>query len=121
MRHRLLIAIVAASGWALVPPGALAADASRGRVLYEYRCAGCHDQSVHGRAHREARDMPSLRGWVRRWSANLGLGWTEGDVADVAAHLNARYYRFACPPADCNATSRRDDGRGRLALDARPR
>lgn len=121
MRTSLLAALVLATGPALAPASAHAADASRGRVLYEYRCTGCHSESVHGRAHREARDMESLRGWVRRWSANLGLGWTDDEVADVAAHLNARYYRFACPPADCNATSRHDDGRGRLALDARPR
>lgn len=99
--------------------GAAAADAARGRTLYESGCTGCHAESVHGRAQREAKDLASLRAWVRRWSANSGLKWTDDEVADVAAHLNQRYYRFACPPADCKATGSREAGAPRLAaLDA---
>jgi mono/diheme cytochrome c family protein len=114
-----LLALVASC--ALLAWPAAAADAQRGRVLYEGGCIGCHSESVHGRAKREATDLESVRGWVRRWSANLGLKWTEDEVSDVAAHLNQRYYRFACPPADCKATGSRDDGTRRAALDARIR
>ena len=99
-----------------------AADAGRGRSLYESGCNGCHAESVHGRANRAAADYEAIRGWVRRWSANLGLKWTDDEVADVTAHLNARYYRFACPPPDCRATGSREEGRSsRLALDDRRR
>lgn len=98
-----------------------AADAERGRNLYEARCDGCHAESVHGREKRAARDFEALRGWVRRWSVNLGLKWTDSEVSDVAVHLNARYYRFACPPADCMATGSRDDGQRRVASDDRSR
>jgi len=118
MRPALLAAIAfcALAAWP-----ACAADAQRGRALYEAGCVGCHAESVHGRQKREAADLEAVRGWVRRWSANLGLKWSEEEVGDVAAHLNARYYRFACPPEDCKATgSRDDDGARRLALDARP-
>ena len=100
---------------------ARATDAEHGRILYEAHCNGCHAESVHGRAKRVAADFEALRGWVRRWSANLRLQWTDGDIDDVAAHLNARYYRFSCPPADCTATGSRDDGERRLALDGRSR
>jgi len=105
---------------ALLAWPASAADAQRGRALYEAGCTGCHAESVHGRARREAADLEAVRRWVRRWSANLGLKWSEEEVGDVAAHLNARYYRFACPPEECKATGSRDDGARRLALDDRP-
>ncbi len=99
-----------------------AADAGRGRSLYESACNGCHAESVHGREKRAATDYEAIRGWVRRWSASLGLKWTDDEVADVAAHLNARYYRFACPPPGCGVTGSREDGRSsRLALDDRRR
>jgi cytochrome c5 len=105
---------------ALLAWPASAADAQRGRALYEAGCTGCHAESVHGRAKREAADLESVRRWVRRWSATLGLKWSEEEVGDVAAHLNARYYRFGCPPEECKATGSRDDGARRLALDDRP-
>jgi hypothetical protein len=98
-----------------------AADMERGRILYEARCDGCHAESVHGRQKRAAADFEAVREWVRRWGANLGLKWTSDEVNDVAAHLNARYYRFACPPSDCPVTGRRDDGDRRLSLDDRSR
>ena len=108
-----LLAALACAG------AAEAADAARGKTLYESGCTGCHAESVHGRLKREAKDLASLRAWVRRWSANTGLKWTDDEIADVAAHLNRRYYRFACPPADCKATGSREAPAPRLAaLDA---
>lgn len=114
-----LILACAALAWSHAAP---AADAGRGRTLYESSCNGCHADSVHGRAKRAAADYEAIRGWVLRWSANLGLKWTDDEVADVTAHLNARYYRFACPPPECRATGSREEGRSpRLALDDRRR
>ena len=83
---------------------ASAADAQRGRALYETGCTGCHAESVHGRAKRVATDFDSVRAWVRRWGANVGLAWTDDDVLDVTVHLNDRYYRFRCPATVCKAT-----------------
>jgi mono/diheme cytochrome c family protein len=119
MRHLALSAVVLCAFLAL-PGTAAAADAQRGRVLYETGCNGCHDVSVHGRRKREARDFEAVRVWVRRWSANLRLKWTEDEVNDVAVHLNTAYYGFRCPPAYCTVTGRA--GRGaRLALDGTAR
>lgn len=101
-----------------LPGAAPAADAQRGRVLYETRCIGCHADSVHGREKRQARDFESVRAWVRRWGANLRLAWTDEDVNDVAVHLNATYYGFACPPAHCTVTGGLGHAGARLALDA---
>jgi cytochrome c peroxidase len=84
-------------------PAALAADAEKGRALYDARCGGCHTQSVHGREKREATDFRSLRDWVRRWNTNLGLGWTAGEVDAVTVHLNNRYYHYPCPAEICSA------------------
>lgn len=85
-------------------PAAGAADAERGRIVYEAKCGGCHGESVHGREKRLAHDFAEVRGWVLRWSANLGLVWTNDEVDDVSVHLNARYYRFRCPASVCSAT-----------------
>jgi mono/diheme cytochrome c family protein len=94
---------------------AAAADPGRGRTLYEARCDGCHAQSVHGREKRAATDFDSIRGWVRRWSGNMKLAWSDEEVDDVAAWLNSRYYRFACPPSACNSTGRNREGGPALA------
>jgi mono/diheme cytochrome c family protein len=102
IRHALLALACA------LPPAASAADAERGRSLYESRCDNCHTESVHGRAKREASGFESLRGWVRRWSGNLGLKWTDEEIDDVTVYLNGRYYRFACPPSACKATGQAD-------------
>lgn len=114
-RHAALaLAFAALLAWTVAAP---AADDERGRILYETRCGGCHAASVHGRAGREARDYAAVRRQVRRWSDNLHLDWSDEEVSDVSSHLNARYYRFACPPAECKATGSRDAGGPRLALD----
>jgi mono/diheme cytochrome c family protein len=81
-----------------------AADAARGRTLYDARCNSCHAESVHSREKRAATDFDEIRGWVRRWSGNLGLQWTEAEIEDVSAWLNTRYYRFSCPPPACTVT-----------------
>ena len=93
-----------------------AADTERGRILYEARCGGCHGDSVHAREKHLAGDFEAVRGWVRRWSANLAYAWTDDEVDDVSAHLNARYYHFRCPAAVCSVTGRREDAGQAMAL-----
>lgn len=93
----------------VVIPDARAADAARGRILYEAKCGGCHAESVHGREKRLATSFDGIRGWVLRWSANLGLAWSNDEVDDVSVHLNSSYYRFQCPVSVCNATGLRGE------------
>jgi len=80
---------------------AAAADAARGKVLYETRCAACHASSVHNRNARKAKTFQALRAQVRRWSVEAGGSWSADEVDDVTIYLNRRYYRFPCPPGVC--------------------
>ena len=102
-RRRLPVLLLAAS--LALPALATAGDPQRGRGLYEQRCGGCHTESVHGRAHRVARDAQDVRRWVRHWSERLGLGWGEEEVEDVTAYLDAPYYGFPCDAPPCRALS----------------
>ena len=101
--------VIAGAALALVAfalPGlARAPDAERGRSLYELRCGECHTESVHGRAHRVARDAGEVGAWVRRWNEHLGLGWGDDEIGDVAAYLDATYYKFDCSGPGCRAVS----------------
>lgn len=91
---------------AVAPDGpARAADIGRGRALYELRCGACHTESVHGREHRVAKDLADVRRWVRRWNDTLAIGWTDAEIDDVSAYLNATYYRFDCATPACSAVS----------------
>ena len=85
--------------------GARGADIGRGRALYELRCDACHTESVHGRAHRVAKDLADVRRWVKRWNESLSIGWSDAEIDDVAAYLNATYYKFDCAGPACSAVS----------------
>ena len=82
---------------------ASAADADRGKLLYEARCSACHESSVHDRKARKAASYAALRAQVLRWSAEVGGSWSAEEVDSVALYLNQRYYRLPCPPDLCKA------------------
>lgn len=102
-RHWILLATIAILALLALfaSRGLSAADAERGRRLYEAHCNECHDRSVHARSRRQALDYEAIVAWVERWNSNLGLKWGAEEVGDVARHLNSTYYRFACPPQNC--------------------
>ena len=83
------------------PGGAVAADAAQGRMLYESRCSGCHDRSVHARTARAAQSFGDVRGYVMKWDRQTGALWRDDEIDAVTRYLNERYYRFPCPPAMC--------------------
>ena len=70
---------------------------SRGELLYVQFCNTCHTSEIHWREQKLATDRNSLKAQVRRWQANIGLGWGEDEVTDVANYLNAVHYRFPAP------------------------
>ncbi len=80
-----------------------AADAERGKILYETRCSACHASSVHQRSARKAKSFDGLRAQVLRWSTEVGGSWSADEIDGVALYLNRRYYRFPCPPGVCKA------------------
>jgi mono/diheme cytochrome c family protein len=71
---------------------------ARGELLYSTYCIGCHTTQVHWRAKGLVTDWISLKGQVRRWYRNVGLGSEEDDIAAVARYLNDLFYHF--PTAD---------------------
>lgn len=83
--------------------GQAAADAERGKMLYETRCNGCHTSSVHKRSARDAKSYARLQAQVRRWSAEVGGSWSGDDIDDMTLYLNQRYYRFPCAHKTCKA------------------
>ncbi len=80
---------------------AAAADLRHGEALHQANCIACHADRVGGdgsalytRADRRVKSLSGLESQVRRCRDNLGITWFDEDVTDVAAFLNARYYRF---------------------------
>lgn len=74
-----------------------AADAERGRLLYENHCTVCHTSVVHLRERRKATSREEIQTWVRRWQKELNLQWGTAEVDDVTEYLNDRYYRLESP------------------------
>jgi len=84
---------------ALSAPAAAQAQAgpSRGQLLYETHCIGCHGTQLHWRDQRLATDWASLLAQVQLWQARARLGWSAADVEAVAGHLNDTIYRLPRP------------------------
>ena len=82
---------------------AQAADAAQGKTLYETRCKGCHESSVHQRPALKAGSFAAVRAQVARWSEQAGGSWSEDEIDSVTIYLNERYYHFRCPQLLCKA------------------
>ena len=89
-----LLGATAAAGVLLSGERSLAADASRGQLLYENHCMVCHTSVVHVRDRRKAKTREDIQSWIRRWQAELGLSWGPNEIDDVTEFLNDRFYRL---------------------------
>jgi hypothetical protein len=69
--------------------------ASRGQLLYENHCLGCHDSVIHIRQHDKARSLADIRHWVIRWAQHLKLDWSNEEINDVTNHLNQTFYDYS--------------------------
>lgn len=78
-------------------------EVQRGQALYEARCQGCHEKSVHQRESRLARDFAQVRAAVVRWDREVGGLWRPDEIDAVTAYLNEQYYRYPCPNTVCSA------------------
>ncbi len=92
MRVWLLAIAVTAMG---LSGAAGAARPERGRLLYENHCTACHTSVVHVRSDRSVDSLDALRHQVVRWSHELGLDWSRGELLDVMAYLDETYYHLA--------------------------
>ncbi|MCO5100486.1 MAG: hypothetical protein M9885_06270 [Burkholderiaceae bacterium] len=100
-----LLAVVAAASTGLHSARA-AQPGSLGAALYESRCTGCHERSVHSRDPRRAGDFDQIRAYVWRWDRFLGGAWQRDEIDAVAQYLNERYYHFPCPQDLCGVAAR---------------
>lgn len=85
--------LVAMAGVSAMARSQVAPAPSRGQLLYTTHCVECHTTQMHWRDDRRAIDWDSLKGQVRRWQDNTGLGWNEADITEVARYLNDTIYR----------------------------
>jgi hypothetical protein len=87
-------------------PAPISSDADRAGLLYDTYCVGCHTSIAHRRADPRARSPEEVAIYVRRWSSEQKLGWSEQDISDVTDLLVRRYYRFAAKLPDRNPPPR---------------
>ena len=71
-----------------------AADLERGRQLHEDHCMECHTPEVYVRENRIVNSFQGLKERIRQCELSNELAWFEEEVDDVAAYLNAEFYRF---------------------------
>ncbi len=71
-------------------------DASRGKVLYETHCGGCHYVRLHERPRERSmvHTRAELRKQVAQRAALTGRPFTLEDLDDIAAYLDQSYYQF---------------------------
>jgi len=67
---------------------------SRGKLLYENHCTGCHESVTQIRSRQQVKSPESLRKAVARWVANTSLPWTSDEIEDVVRYLGSEYYKF---------------------------
>jgi len=101
VRTARLVGLCAAPVLAAAALAAGAGDFERGKTLYNARCVGCHDRSVHQREARKALTIEGIKAQVRRWDAFLKGSWRESEVNDVTTYLNELYYGYPCTPEIC--------------------
>lgn len=67
---------------------------SRGEMLYRNHCIECHNQQIHWRDGRIAKDMEGLKHQVIRWQDAIGMQWSNEEIRDVTRYLNSTYYFY---------------------------
>jgi cytochrome c-type biogenesis protein CcmH/NrfF len=67
---------------------------SRGELLYRNHCIECHNQQIHWREARIAKDTIGIKQQVTRWQDAIGVQWTEEEINDVTRYLNRTYYLY---------------------------
>jgi mono/diheme cytochrome c family protein len=82
--------------FALLAVPVLAADSKNGQTLYESRCTECHKETTMiGPDGPKAKTLEGVRLQVQLWNSLVGgIAWSEKDIADVVAYLNAKFYRY---------------------------
>jgi mono/diheme cytochrome c family protein len=69
-------------------------DTPRGELLYTTHCIACHNEQIHWRDRKIAKNWAGLKAQVDHWQGVAGLSWNDGDIVEVARYVNTRYYRY---------------------------
>ena len=73
---------------------ALLETPTRGQLLYENHCMGCHESVVYIRTRRLIKSLPELRAETGRWATYTNLPWGKEELEDVVEFLNSRFYKY---------------------------
>ncbi len=74
-----------------------AGDTVRGALLYDTACVQCHTTQAHWRDKSIVASWETLVAEVSRWQKISGQRWSDGEIQDVAAYLNQRFYKMPAP------------------------
>jgi len=69
-------------------------EVTRGELLYTTHCIACHNEKIHWRDKKIAKDWTGLITQVRRWQRISGLAWDDDSIVLVARYLNVRLYHY---------------------------
>jgi len=78
-----------------------ALDTGRGKLFYDAQCVTCHTAEVHWRDNSIVQSWIDVVVQVDRWQQNTGQQWGTSEIGDVAAYLNAIYYKQPCTIPGC--------------------
>jgi mono/diheme cytochrome c family protein len=67
---------------------------SRGELLYTTHCIACHNNQIHWRDKKIARDWTGLKAEVSHWQGVAGLAWSDTDIVEVTRYLNTHHYHY---------------------------
>ena len=71
-----------------------AADLVKGKALHDSVCKTCHQSDYYTRKNRIIHSSAELSKQVTRCQEGAGEHWSAAQIEDVAAYLNATYYKF---------------------------
>jgi mono/diheme cytochrome c family protein len=71
-----------------------AADIAKGKALHDKVCTTCHQSDYYTRKNSIIHSRAELTKQVTNCQTGAGENWTTAQIEDVAAYLNATYYKF---------------------------
>ena len=73
---------------------AAAADIANGKALHDTVCKTCHQSDYYTRKDSIIHSLADLNKQVKNCQAGAGENWSAAQIEDVAAYLNATYYKI---------------------------
>lgn len=71
---------------------AAAGDALRGAKLHE-DCLGCHGTELYIPLRAKIKKVSALKKEVEKWNDRMNPKFTKQEIEDLAAYLNANFYK----------------------------